>query len=122
MINGRLVYTPNPVSLNPAAQPSQSPLADAGKTMGAPRHLVWVVAATMAGASNPVAIKLALSWGFPPFLLGFGRALCVGVFFAVWVRWNGGAIFGARGAQRKWVLLASVGKASAWPAALRLCR
>jgi drug/metabolite transporter (DMT)-like permease len=75
------------------------------------RHLLPLLAATMAAASNPVGIKLALSLGWPPFMLGVGRTLCVGVLFVAWIRWERRAIFGLPGLQRRWTLIASACKA-----------
>ncbi len=77
-----------------------------------PRHLGLIAAATLAGASNPVAIKAALGLGFPPFLLGFARTACVGLVFWAWCAREGATILGAPGAQRLSVLLASGFKAA----------
>jgi drug/metabolite transporter (DMT)-like permease len=83
----------------------------ASPTPDVSRHHLLVAAATLAAASNPVAIKLALSLGFPTFLLGFGRTLCVGLVFAAWTMRDGGPMFGTRGPERRWVVLASAAKA-----------
>lgn len=61
----------------------------------------------MIGSSNPVAIKAALTVGWPPMLLGLCRMFVIGSFFAGWSMLLGEHMIGPGRTSRRWSLAAA---------------